>query len=109
LLPSGFTIPDTDPSLIYWMNNASGPVTLILPHAGAAGRKLIAMVKYHLANNTVGASEPGGGPLNSNQLTVITQIGETIQSNVSGPSLAVPRIVELVSDGSGHWLLLAQR
>jgi Collagen triple helix repeat (20 copies) len=104
---TGYTIPDTDTFLVYMMNNPSGPVTLNLPHASAAGRRLIAMVKFHTAGNAVGGGEPGGG--SDTQLTVSAQSGNTILSNLSGTSLGVPRIVELISDGAGHWLLISQR
>ncbi len=103
--PTNYTIPDTDTNMMYIMNNSGGAVNVTLPHATIAGRRLFVMVQFYTVNNLFGANDPGGIPPTL-QLTVKTQGSDAIIANGAsqGASFQTKRIIELSSDGSGHWL-----
>jgi hypothetical protein len=87
---TGYTIPDTDTFLMYRINNlVNAHAAITLPHANVAGKMVILIAANGVANSGI---------------TVAAQSGNTIQTG-SGTSGTTK--VMVISDGSGHWIVLS--
>ena len=108
LVPNA-TIGDTDTNIYYVVNNSTGPTSVTLPKNQPAGRRVAINVQFYTAGNVPNAPDPGGGTRTA-QLTVHSQSPETITSGGAPVTTIsnIVRVIQMYSDGAGHWIVVHQ-
>lgn len=108
-LAANATIADTDSNIYYVVNNSAGPTSVTLPKSQPAGRRLTINVQFYTQGNVANAQDPGGGTRTA-QLTVRTQNSETITSGGTPVTTIsnIVRVIQMFSDGAGHWIVVRQ-
>jgi hypothetical protein len=102
------TISDADLNIYYLVDNSAGPTNVTLPTNQPLGRRIIIMTEFYTVGNAANAAVPGGGAPGSPQLTVNRQSTDTIDDGLSPLKTSinnVTRSVQLLNDGSGHWIV----
>jgi hypothetical protein len=101
ILSPGATIPATDTSVYYLVNNAAGPATITLPPANVEGKHLLIYVQFVQCGNVHNGGEPGncGSTTIVNQLHLVGQGGDQIMNNNDqlGTTADFERFAELIS------------
>jgi hypothetical protein len=108
VLASGATIPATDTSVFYLVNNSTGAATITLPPANIEGKRVVLYVQLVQCTNTPNGGEPG----NCSSHTVSTQLNLQCQgtdrildqSNSLVATAHFNRFAELISH-NGFWYM----